>query len=295
MSMQEKELAVAGGSLYYGTEDGRAVITRFNGMASEVRLPERIEGLPVTRIEKKAFLSRKNLRKVFLPDSMEEIGDWAFAYCGGLKEVRLPCREVRFGKAVFMECGCLERLTGTGAQAELLAAAVTALDAYYLLEPRAAGSGEWLAKWDNRLMAVMRTPETEGYSRQVLCGEEDYGSTDLSAYTSGRRRQKAGLALLRLLFPEALSEDNRAFLEDYLRGHAKGSASGEEAWQVVLEEHGSDRAYYSLFAELGCIWEENFDESFRDIGEEYPEMKAFFLRYKEERLGMKDFFEELEL
>lgn len=295
MSMQEKELAVAGGSLYYGTEDGRAVITRFNGMASEVRLPERIEGLPVTRIEKKAFLSRKNLRKVFLPDSMEEIGDWAFAYCGGLKEVRLPCREVRFGKAVFMECGCLERLTGTGAQAELLAAAVTALDAYYLLEPRAAGSGEWLAKWDNRLMAVMRTPETEGYSRQVLCGEEDYGSTDLSAYTSGRRRQKAGLALLRLLFPEALSEDNRAFLEDYLRGHAKGSASGEEAWQVVLEEHGSDRAYYSLFAELGCISEENFDESFRDIGEEYPEMKAFFLRYKEERLGMKDFFEELEL
>ncbi len=295
MSMQEKELAVTGGSLYYGTEDGRAVITRFNGMASEVCLPERIEGLPVTRIEKKAFLSRKNLRKVFLPDSMEEIGDWAFAYCGGLKEVRLPCREVRFGKAVFMECGCLERLTGTGAQAELLAAAATALDAYYLLEPRAAGSGEWLAKWDNRLMAVMRTPETEGYSRQVLCGEEDYGSTDLSAYTSGRRRQKAGLALLRLLFPEALSEDNRAFLEDYLRGHAKGSASGEEAWQVVLEEHGSDRAYYSLFAELGCISEENFDESFRDIGEEYPEMKAFFLRYKEERLGMKDFFEELEL
>ena len=295
MSMQEKELAVTGGSLYYGTEDGRAVITRFNGMASEVRLPERIEGLPVTRIEKKAFLSRKNLRKVFLPDSMEEIGDWAFAYCGGLKEVRLPCREVRFGKAVFMECGCLERLTGTGAQAELLAAAVTALDAYYLLEPRAAGSGEWLAKWDNRLMAVMRTPETEGYSRQGLCGEEDYGSTDLSAYTSGRRRQKARLALLRLLFPEALSEDNRAFLEDYLRGHAKGSASGEEAWQVVLEEHGSDRAYYSLFAELGCISEENFDESFRDIGEEYPEMKAFFLRYKEERLGMKDFFEELEL
>ena len=58
MSMQEKELAVTGGSLYYGTEDGRAVITRFNGMASEVRLPERIEGLPVTRIEKKAFLSR---------------------------------------------------------------------------------------------------------------------------------------------------------------------------------------------------------------------------------------------
>lgn len=293
--MQEKELEITGGSLYYGIENGRITITRFQGTASEVRLPEQIEGMPVSRIERKAFLSRKNLRRVFLPDSLEEIGDWAFAYCGGLKEVRLPCIELRFGKSVFMECGSLERLTGTRAQGELLAAAVTAFDAYYLLDLQSAGSREWLAKWDNRLMAVMQTPETEGYSKQVLCGEEDYGSTDLAAYTSGRRRQKARLAFLRLLFPEALSNDNRAMLEAYLRGHSTGSASGEEAWQVILDEHGDDRAYYSLFAELGCITEENFDRSLEDIGEEYPEMKAFFLRYKEEKLGVKDFFAGLEL
>lgn len=293
--MQEKELAVTGGSLYYRIENGKVTITRFQGTASEVRLPGQIEGMPVTCIDKKAFLSRKNLRRVFLSDSMEEIGDWAFAYCGGLKEVVLPCREIRFGRAVFMECGSLERLTGTRAPEELLAAAVMALDAYYLLDLQAAGSREWMAKWDNRLMAVMQTPETEGYSRQVLCGEEDYGSTDLAAYISGRRKQKIRLALLRLLYPEALSKDNRAVLEAYLRGHAKGSAAGEEAWQVVLEEHGNDRAYYSLFAELGGITEENFDGSLADIGEEYPEMKAFFLRYKDEKLGVKDFFEGLEL
>lgn len=293
--IQEKELAVTGGSLYYRIENEKVTITRFQGMASEVHLPGQIEGMPVSRIDKKAFLSRKNLRRVFLPDSLEEIGDWAFAYCGGLREVRLPCLELRFGKAVFMECGCLERLTGTRAQGELLAAAVTAFDAYYLLDLQSAGSSDWLAKWDSRLMAVMQTPETEGYSRQVLCGEEDYGSTDLYAYTSGRRRQKARLALLRLLFSESLSNDRRTILENFLRGHAKGSASGEEAWQVVLEEHGNDRAYYSLFAELGCITEENFDESLGDIGEEYPEMKAFLLRYKEEKLGVKDFFAGLEL
>lgn len=292
--MQEKELAVAGGSLYYRIEKEKITITRFQGTASEVILPGQIEGMPVARIDKKAFLSRKNLRKVFLPDSMEEIGDWAFAYCGGLKEVVLPFREMRFGRAVFMECGSLAKLSGTHAQGELLAAAVTAFDAYYLLDLQAAGSREWLAKWDNRLMAVMQTPETEGYSRQVLCGEEDYGSTDLVAYTSSRRKQKVRLALLRLLYPEALSKDNRAVLEAYLRGHTKGSASGEEAWQVILEEHGNDRAYYSLFAELGCITEENFDGSLADIGEEHPEMKAFFLRYKEE-LGVKDFFAGLEL
>ena len=293
--MQERELEITGGSLYYVIENGKITITRFNGTALEVRLPERIEGVPVRGMGKKAFLSRKNLRRVFLPDGLEEIGDWAFAYCGALKEAVLPCGEVRFGRAVFMECGSLERLTGTHAQGELLAAAVTALDAYYLLDLQAAGSREWLAKWDSRLMAVMQTPETEGYSRQVLCGEEDYGSTDLAAYTSGRRRQKTRLAFLRLLYPEALPDGNREGLEAYLRGHARGSAQGEEAWRVVLEEHGNDRAYYALYAELGCITEDNFDGSLRDIGEEYPELKAYFLRFKEERLGVRDFFGDLEL
>lgn len=295
MNMQEKELAAAGGSLYYGIENGKAVITRFQGSAAEVRLPERIEDMPVACIGRKAFLSRKNLRRVFLPDSVEEIGDWAFAYCESLREVVMPCGEIRFGRAVFMECGSLERLMGTRAQGELLAAAAVALDAYYLLDLQAAGSREWLAKWDNRLMTVMQALETEGYSRQVLCGEEDYGSTDLAAYISGRRKHKIRLALLRLLFPDALSGDNRAALEAYLQGYAKGGARGEETWQVILGEHGNDRAYYSLYAELGCITEENFDVSLADIGEEHPEMRAFFLRYKEEKLGVGDFFAGLEL
>lgn len=293
--MQEKELEIAGGSLYYRVENGKIIVTGFQGTGASVELPEQIEGLPVAGIGKKAFLSRKNLRRVILPDSIEEIGDWAFAYCGGLREVKLPCRKVLFGKAVFMECGGLEKLTGTRAQAELLAAAVTAFDAYYLLDLREAGSEEWMEKWDNRLMAAMQTPDSEGFSRQVLCGEEDYGSTDLSAYISGRRRRKVRLAFLRLLFPEALGKDNREMLEAYLKSCTRGSGTGEEAWRVILEEHGNDRRYYSLFAGLGCITEDNFDGILSDIGEEYPEMKAFFLRYKEETLGVRDFFADLEL
>ena len=102
------------------------------------------------------------------------------------------------------------------------------------------------------------------------------------------------LMLLRLLYSFALDEDIKEELQTYLKSHTKGCAS-EEAWEVVLEEHGEDREYYGLFAELGCVTEDNLDGILQDIGEGYPEMKAYFMRYKAEYIGYGDFFGELEL
>lgn len=297
--MREKELELTGGSLYYEIRDERVCITGFQGTVSEIVIPDAIEECPVTTIEKKAFLSKKNLRRVTLPVTIEEVGDWAFAYCNHLAEVCVPARNIRFGRSVFLECRGLKRISqqpqeDTAFQPELLAAAVRDFEAYYLLDIPAVGSREWLDKWDSRLAAVLHAPDREGYSRQVLCGEEDYGSTDLAAYISGKRKEKVRLALLRLLFPEGLARPLREELEQYLLAHTRGGES-RETWQVVWKEHGNDRAYYSLFAELGCLTVENLDGILADIGEEFPEMKAFFLRYKEERLGGRDLFEALEL
>ena len=88
--MQEKELEIAGGSLYYEIRQNYIIITCLQGLASEVKVPEQIEELPVREIAKKAFLSKKYLRKVSLPETVEEIGDWAFAYCDNLEQVILP-------------------------------------------------------------------------------------------------------------------------------------------------------------------------------------------------------------
>ncbi len=316
--MQEKELKIAGGSLFYQIQKNEVCILRLQGSlqstAGELSIPGQVEGMPVTSIGKKAFLSKKYLRRVILPDTIKEVGDWAFAYCSGLKEVELPKREISFGKSVFLECEALEFLRvrngedlGEGAvcsnhtaenledmTAALLAAAVTVGEAYYLLDVCEAGSREWLAKWDARMLAVIHTPDQEGFSKQILCGEEDYGSTDLNAYMSKRRKTKVRLMLLRLLYSFALDEDIKEELQTYLKSHTKGCAS-QEAWEVVLEEHGEDREYYGLFAELGCVTEDNLDGILRDIGEGYPEMKAYFIRYKAERIGYGDFFGELEL
>lgn len=330
---EEKELVIPDGSLYYTVSENGVLVTRFQGTAARVTVPAAIEGRPVRGLFKKAFLSRKDLRRVTLPDTLEEVGDWAFAYCSGLVQVTLPKKQIRFGKSVFLECGSLQQIPlisappsegsprsfgesapgfgagkdngesapgfGTGKDSgecvpELLAAAVRVFDAYYLLDPLQAGSGEWLEKWDARLTAFLHTPDQEGYSRQVLCGEEDYGSTDLGAYVREKRKGKVRLAFLRLLFSLGLKEPLRKELEEYLVSHTRGEES-QETWLVLLEEHGDDRAYYSLFARLGCLRPDNLGDILADIGEGHPEMKAYFLKCQGGGSGPEDFFEGLSL
>ncbi len=302
--VQEREYKIPGGCLYYEAVEhpgsGNSIrITRLQGLAGEAEIPGQIDGCPVKGIAKKAFLSKKNLRKVTVPASVTEVGDWAFAYCDSLHTVVFETggSSPEFGRAVFLECKNLRFLSVNGGDettAALLAAAVTTAEAPYLLDVFEAGSREWLQKWDARMLAVLRSADNEGYSRQVLCGEEDYGSTDAAAYESGRRRLKVRLLLLRLLYSRGLSGERRQELEDYLRNHTRG-CEHEETWQVVLTEHGEESAYYRLFAELGCISEDNFRLLLSDVGDEYPELKAYLMRYKEEKLGYQDFFAGLDL
>lgn len=372
--MQELEFQIPEGSLYY-VRKGRAVeITRYNGLAGQVEIPaalpwkvgdsevsgttaagkpgqtlEDSELLPVKSIAKKAFLSKKYLRNVTVPDTVEEVGDWAFAHCDALREVNFGGRDVRFGKAVFLECpglrairfsesveggaeGTAEGATGglegvtrvaersigepegvvkarekvTAAREDsakrsepegisaLLAAAVTQMESQYLLDGREAGSGEWLEKWDARMLTILRAADSEGYSKQILCGEEDYESTDLETYLSNSRKKKVRLLLLRLLYPAGLQPDHAEELKEYLLSHTKG-CEHEETWQVVRTECGDRREFYELFAKLGCLMKENAPAVIAEIGEEYPEMKAFFLRYQSEHFGADDFFGGLEL
>lgn len=322
--MSDTELRVENGTIRYRINQGKAVITGFRGFASSLALPARIEGYPVAGIDRKAFLSCKSLCGISLPHSVEEVGDWAFAHCDSLTEVSFSRREVRFGRAVFKDCGNLKRIVvrdsgdgthgeeGAGTEgrttaaagekahscAELLAAVVTLLDAPYLLDIPGAGGGEWLKQWDIRLLSILRAPDSEGYISQSVYGEEDYIGTDLEEFISARRKTKVRLAFLRLLHSQGLSLSLKEELEQYLRGLTKGRST-EETWQIIRQEHGSHPAYYSLFAELGCITEDNFDGVLEDMGEDSPEMKAFFLQYRgkqcEETGEAKGFFESLEL
>ncbi len=297
--MTEKRLDMENGTIRFRIEKEKAIVTGFEGFETSLAVPSQIEGYPVAVIDRKAFLSRKSLCSIVLPDSVEEVGDWAFAHCDSLRELSFPGRRVRFGRAILKDCGNLERIavrdSDSASCRELLAAAVTMLDAYYLLDLPAVGSQAWLEQWDIRLLSVLRTSDSEGYISQSVYGEEDYIGMDLEEFMEARRKVKVRLAFLRLLHPQGLSPSLREELEQYLRSLTKGRAT-EETWQVVRQEHGSHREYYSLFAELGCITEDNLGEILTDIGEENPEMKAFFLKYMGERRGRElGFFRDLEL
>ena len=274
---------------------------------------EKGQGKPVISIGKKALLSCKSLRRVILPETMEEVGDWAFAYCDELREVCLPEKAIRFGRGIFRECGKIRLVTVAGKQRDiggLLAASVTLLDAPYLFTPVRCGDEEWLRQWDARMLQILRTADRDGYSKMVLCGEEDYGSREnnLDYFLNQKRKSKVRIAFMRLLNPAGLQSEVKEELENYLREHTVGSAASggilfgnkdadvwDETWQVLLTEHGEDSGYYKLFTEIGCLTEENFDIILSETGENFPEMKAWFLKYKEETIGYTDFFADLML
>ena len=48
--------------------------------------------------------------------------------------------------------------------------------------------------------------------------------------------------------------------------------------------------YYSLFAQLGCLTEENFQAVVADIGEDKPEMKALFYALEGRKAGVWGLF-----
>lgn len=297
---KEKQLDIKGGILHYQVAEDEIYITQGRVTESQVVIPDKIEGLPVTKIEKKAFLSSKQLKEIFLPRGLKSIGDWAFAYCSQLESVWLPKRSLSIGRGIFKECEKLFSICHLDDESveamqagRLLGAVPLKLEADYLFVPEKAGEEEWLLRFDEKLKEFLAVPDEEGYTKMVYCGEEDIVA-NMDLYLAERRRAKARLCFLRLMNDTGLSEELRKNLSFYLASHTKGCDS-EAAWEVVFKEHGSQQEYYEAFAEAGCLTEENYDSILAQMKDQYPEMKGYLMRYKSQNMGESDFFDLLSL
>lgn len=298
--MQIYETDTENGCLKYTVQENYIILTEYRGRDINLTIPECVDGKPVTVIGKKAFLGAKGLQKVVLPESITQIQDWAFAFCSNLESLTLPRKKLDIGQGIMKDCFRLRQIIIADDEPEaegisyLLAAVMNKLEAFYLFDPSAAGSRSWLEQWDARLMSLMEREDTEGFSKMLLCGEEDYGSKDnnLDYYVEQRRKFKVRLAMLRLIYDTGLKSPIRDELLSYLQSHKKGESS-EETWKVVLEEHGDDRLYYQFLLDSGCITEENFDAVLSDMGERHTEMKAFLMNEQSARSKVDDAFSAL--
>jgi len=115
-------------------------ITKMHGRCAEVRIPAEIEGLPVVAVGERAFAVKEEapvaepadeweaeiafvtevpektdggqaLRRVFLPDSVETIGAYAFHGCSALERVSLPKKLQEISLRMFDGCASLAQIT----------------------------------------------------------------------------------------------------------------------------------------------------------------------------------------
>ena len=89
---------------YTTGSDGTVTITKYNGSASNVEIPNAIAGKAVTAIGDEAFSENENLLSVTIPASVKTIGDYAFDVCYNLASVKFNEGLETIGEGAFELC-----------------------------------------------------------------------------------------------------------------------------------------------------------------------------------------------
>lgn len=286
---------------------------RYSGSEKHICLPSQENGRRLTCIGAKAFLSCKSIEQLKLPDTLEEVEDWAFAHTKNLRELWLPAKKLKLGKKVFLGCESLEKIGFTNREKGELYEGIPYflgavarffpedLAGVLLDELQAAGDAFrqwlWLEEYDKALTLFIKSPDEEGFEPAFI-GWFDVEDVDDQKrdYIQKHREDKIFLAFQRLRYEEALSDETKAFLQQYLR----------ERGEVLLglftncENYKRDISYYKIWRAAGGL-SYNQAKSLMERhsgqdGEADPEITGFLIECQlEESEKGKDFFEGLDL
>ena len=229
----------------------------YKGNDISVKLPEQIEGCPLTVIGAKAFLSCRTVERLELPDTLEQVEDWGFAHMKNLRELVLPAKEIRFGKKVFLGCDSLERIFLRGALEQyegipfFLASKVRWMEGIPVelaLAGDKQGQWKWLDLYDRALVDFLNKSDDTGFEPAFI-GWFHVEDVDIQRqnYILERQKCKIRLVLGRLRYPESLSQDTRRQLREYLLGDGNDRAGGNDGFGKKSLE---TREIPELFLEL---------------------------------------------
>jgi hypothetical protein len=100
----------------YTASNGAVTITKYNGSAKSVIIPDKIDGLPVTGVGPGAFAVRaivnsQKLTGVTIPKTVGTIEAGAFANCTRLSSLAIPASVTNLGAFAFADCQALTSFT----------------------------------------------------------------------------------------------------------------------------------------------------------------------------------------
>ncbi len=91
-------------------DDGRISFNKYYGDEKHIIVPPQIDGITVTTVDTYGFYG-SDIESVVLPDTVTEIGKWAFRQCPNLKEIVIPDNVTVIRAEAFKGCSSLTKIT----------------------------------------------------------------------------------------------------------------------------------------------------------------------------------------
>ena len=291
----------------YDVKDNEILLKRCSGTEERIEVPAQIEGMPVTVLapyifsqarrepDQKAAICGNQVKEIVLPDTVREIGNYAFYGCYYLEALTLSHRTHDIAGGAFTGCRHLKNLTFRMEQAEGYCMKDVLSEVHHemkvkLVYPNAVCTLLFPEYYEE---AVENTParqlETQfhgsGYSyRQCFQdGVFQFGEYDRLFQEAQNLESEdfcIELAVTRLMEKARLSQDAEGVYQSYLMEH-RMSAAG---WCIEFEQNET------LEFLTGFIdWQE---EELSDLIEEANakgrlEIQSVLMDYKHQHFGKK--------
>lgn len=109
-AVSDNEVMSTDGLWQYEITDKGAEITTYLGNSTKITVPETLDGNTVESIGTAAFFDSK-IKEITLPDTVQEIGWWAFYGCENLEHIELGSKVNTIEFGAFMNCPELDAIT----------------------------------------------------------------------------------------------------------------------------------------------------------------------------------------